>query len=148
MHTLLKLAQLRSTGHATRMPDERLPKKVFYEELQVGKRSKGGQKKRFKDTLKVSLKDSTYHLSPGNRVNRIRQRGVASSEREQMTTKQRESTKLNENATCAKPEPRNYLQSSFSELICSICNRQFRAKTWPNQPPENTPTHINYENKD
>ena len=58
VHTLLKLAQLRWTGHVARMPDERLPKKILYGELQVGKRSHGGQKKRYKDTLKTSLKDS------------------------------------------------------------------------------------------
>ena len=40
-----------------RMPDERLPKKILYGELQVGKRSHGGQKKRYKDTVKASLKD-------------------------------------------------------------------------------------------
>ena len=57
VHTLLNLAQLRWTGPVTRMPDERLPKTVFYGELQEGKRSQGGQKKRYKDTLKVSLKD-------------------------------------------------------------------------------------------
>ena len=57
VHTLLKLAQLRWTGNVTRMPDERLPKKTLYGELQVGKRSHGGQKKRYKDTLKASLKD-------------------------------------------------------------------------------------------
>ena len=57
IHTLLKLAQLRWTGHVTRMPDERLPKKFLYGELQEGKRSQGGQKKRYKDTLKASLKD-------------------------------------------------------------------------------------------
>ena len=39
------------------MPDERLPKKILYVELQVGKCSYGGQKKRHKDTLKASLKD-------------------------------------------------------------------------------------------
>ena len=57
MHTVIKLAQLRWSGHNIRMPDERLPKKVFYGELQEGKRSQGGQKKRYKDTLKSSLKD-------------------------------------------------------------------------------------------
>ena len=35
------------TGHALRMPDGRLPKKVFYGELQEGKHSQGGQKKRY-----------------------------------------------------------------------------------------------------
>ena len=39
------------------MPDERLPKNIFYGELQEGKRSQGGQRKRYKDTLKASLKD-------------------------------------------------------------------------------------------
>ena len=42
-------------------PDERLPKKVFYGELKEGKRSQGPgfffQEKRYKDTLKASLKD-------------------------------------------------------------------------------------------
>ena len=50
-HTVLKLAQLRWTGHVLRMPDERLPKEVFYGELQDGMRSQGCQKKRYKDTF-------------------------------------------------------------------------------------------------
>ena len=57
VHTLLKLAQLRWTGHVTRMHEERLPKKILYGELEMGKRSHGGQKKRYKGTLKASLKD-------------------------------------------------------------------------------------------
>ena len=57
VHTLLKFAQLRWTGHVTRIPDEPLSKKILYGEHQVGKRSHGGQKKRYKDTLKAYLKD-------------------------------------------------------------------------------------------
>ena len=57
MRTVLKLAQLKRTGHVIRMPDERLPTKVFYGELQDGKRSQGGKKKRYKDIVKASLKD-------------------------------------------------------------------------------------------
>ena len=56
VHTLLKLAQLTWTGHVTRMPDERLPKKVLYGELQEGKRSQGGQKTATKTPLKPRLR--------------------------------------------------------------------------------------------
>ena len=39
------------------MPDERMPKKIIHGEIQVRKHSHGGQKKRYKDTLKASLND-------------------------------------------------------------------------------------------
>ena len=58
------------------MPDERLPKKILYGELQVGKRSHGGQKKRYKDTLKASLKD--FNIPTGKRLHKIVQSGEAS----------------------------------------------------------------------
>ena len=60
------------------MPDERLTKKILYGEQQVGKRSHGGQKKRYKDTLKASLKDFNIPQSRGNRLHRIEQSGEAS----------------------------------------------------------------------
>ena len=51
IHTLLQKAQMRCAGYVTRMSDDRLPNG----ELCYGKRSVGGQKKRFKDTLKKTL---------------------------------------------------------------------------------------------
>ena len=59
VYTLLKLAQLRWTGHVTRTSDERLPKKVFMENCRkesVHKVTKI-QKKCCKDIHKASLKD-------------------------------------------------------------------------------------------
>ena len=64
MHTVLKLAQLMWTGHVIRMSDKQLPKKVFYGELKEGKRSQGGHKKRYQDTLKDSLKDFDIPMGP------------------------------------------------------------------------------------
>ena len=52
VHTLFKLAQVIWTCHVTGMSDERLPKRVFYGELQEGRRSQGSQMKRHKASLK------------------------------------------------------------------------------------------------
>ena len=56
VHAFLKRSQLRWAGHVFRMPNERLPKRLLYGELSKGKRSLGGQRKRYKDTVKASLK--------------------------------------------------------------------------------------------
>ena len=48
--------QLHWVGHVVRMPADRLPRQVLYGELKDGKRSAGGQKKRFKDNIKRTLK--------------------------------------------------------------------------------------------
>ena len=56
--------QLRWAGHVVRMPVDRLPRQVMYGELETGRRSAGGQRKRFKDNLKRSLKQ--FNLDPNS----------------------------------------------------------------------------------
>ena len=52
----IKRAQLRWSGHFVRMADDRIPKTVFYGELDAGHRTRGGKRKRCKDVLKATLK--------------------------------------------------------------------------------------------
>ena len=54
--SILMQSQLLWAGHVVCMKDHRLPNKQLYGELSQEKRFQGGQKKRFKDTLKVSMK--------------------------------------------------------------------------------------------
>ena len=111
VHTLLKLAQLRRTGHVTRMPDERLPKKILYGELQVGKRSHGGQKKRYKDTLKATFKDLNIPTESWEQIaqDRTKWRGLIRTQL--VNTKQKESAKPSRNVHSGKPELRHHQQS-------------------------------------
>ena len=106
VQNLLKFAQLRWIDHVTRMPYARLPKNVFYGELQEGRRSKGGQRNAIKTPLKPRLRVSIFQLSPGDRLHRIEQSGVASTTKEPHNLNQRESVKLKENVKNRKQEPR------------------------------------------
>ena len=53
--SILLQVQLRWAGHVTRMEDVRMPKGIFYSELQEGKRDRGAPGKRYKDQLKRQL---------------------------------------------------------------------------------------------
>ena len=55
-YAMLKRSQLRWAGHMCHISDDCLPKRLFYGKVKAGKCSHEGQKKHYKDTLKVSLK--------------------------------------------------------------------------------------------
>ena len=48
--------QLRWIGHVIRMPEHRLPRQILYSQLPEARRNPGGQKKRYKDNIKATLK--------------------------------------------------------------------------------------------
>ena len=129
IHTLLKLAQLRWIGHVTRMPDKRLPKKILYGEPEVGKRSHGGQKKRYKDTLNASLKDFNIPTESWEQIAKIVQSGEASQKGELVNTKQTRISEAEQKRAQRKARAKaSPTELSSSDLSCSICKRQFRAK--------------------
>ena len=56
IESMLLHRQLRWLGHVIRMPHSRLPHCMLYGQLKLGRRSVGGQQKRFKDHIKSILK--------------------------------------------------------------------------------------------
>ena len=120
------MAHVRWTGHVTGMPDERLTSKILYGELLVGQRSHGGQKKRYKDTLKAFLKDQQ---SRGNRlqIDRAKWRGLirrGAGEYEAKRISEAEQ-KLTQGKGRAKVSP---TELSSSDLSFSICNRHLELR--------------------
>ena len=129
VHTLLKLAQLRWTGHVTRMHEERLPKKILYGELEMGKRSHDCQKKRYKDTLKASLKDFNIPTGSWEQIPQdwakwrgLIRRGAGEYEAKRISEAEQ---KRAQRKTRAKASP---TELSCSDLCWFICNRQLRAR--------------------
>ena len=129
VHTLLKLAQLRWTGHVTRMHEEHLPKKILYGELEMGKHSHGGQKKQYKDTLKASLKGINIPTESREQIALDRakwwgliRRGASEYEAKRISEAEQKRAQHKARAKASSTE------LSCSDLSCFICNRQFRAR--------------------
>ncbi|KAI8515959.1 hypothetical protein Bbelb_067720 [Branchiostoma belcheri] len=55
IEALLLKAQLRWSGHVSRMDDSRIPRQLLYGELKLGSRRRGRPKLRYKDVLKNNL---------------------------------------------------------------------------------------------
>nr|VZI46419.1 unnamed protein product [Spirometra erinaceieuropaei] len=63
IYAILKQLQLRWSGHLVSMDDERLPKRLFHGDVATGSRRHRGPIRRYKDTLKSSLKCLQINLT-------------------------------------------------------------------------------------
>ena len=59
----IKRAQLRWSGHLVRTNDDRIPKALFYGQLKTSCRTRGGQRKRYKNVIKSTLKSCSIPLN-------------------------------------------------------------------------------------
>ena len=80
----------------------------------MGKRSRGGQKKRYKDTLKASLKVFNIPAESKEQIAQDRARGEVSSEEVLVNMRQKRSAKPSRNVHSAKPQIRHHQQSCLA----------------------------------
>ena len=127
IYTILKQSQLCWAGNVARMPDHRLPKRLFYGELQQGKRSHGGQKKRFKDTLKTSLK--AFAITPDSWEQTAMDRAKwHSSVHKGSKICEANRTAAAEQRRQARKARASNLQDDVPLVLCPNCQRTFRAR--------------------
>ena len=94
IEAMLMRTQLRWVGHVQRMSVDRMPKKNLYSKLSSGARNRGEQRKRYKDTLKQTLKltyinTETWHALAENRTvwRQAVKKGIRSFEAECLNTR-------------------------------------------------------------
>ena len=56
VESIIMASQLRWSGHLARIRDDCVPKALMFELLEEDRRSRGGQRKRYKDVLKTTMK--------------------------------------------------------------------------------------------
>lgn len=122
VEALITSSQLRWAGHVLRMSDDRLPKAVFYSELREGKRSVGGQKLRYKDTLKRHLKIAEIPIDTWE--------DIASQRQEWRTAVKRAITKTEEKRRkdYERAHERRHTTTACRDFICSKCHRCCRSR--------------------
>jgi len=125
--TTMRKAQTRWAGHVTRMDDSRIPKQLFYGELQHGERRVGGQRKRYKDSLKAYLKDfnievNTWETAASDRStwrSLIHKGALHSEEQRSHTAKEKRKTRKARAESAADSPPTHW---------CQTCGRGFHAR--------------------
>ena len=127
IHTLLQKAQLRWAGHVARMPDHRLPKQLLYGELKEGKRSRGCPKKRYKDSLKSSLKAFDIEVESWESDAQDRQRWRSQVASGAQRAESRRTTIAQQKRAARKARAASTSLTAPTHR-CSVCGRLFGAR--------------------
>ena len=122
IHAILMRTQLRWAGHVHRMEDNRLPKRLFYGELKKGKRSHGGQRKRFKDTLKASLKHCREEAAQDRQSWRASVKTCAVHFEAKRIQELQQTRQLRKDRSSIPSQP---------DIPCPHCSRKFKVKIGP-----------------
>ena len=127
IYTLLKKAQVRWAGHVVRMSDKRIPKQLLYSQLSTGKRPAGGQRKRYKDSLKVSLKSFNIDITDWENLAQDRSTWRSKITRGARTAELRHTADAQRKRAARKDRTTNTHMSN-ADYMCPTCGRGFCAR--------------------
>ncbi|XP_076049524.1 uncharacterized protein LOC143030251 [Oratosquilla oratoria] len=122
---------LRWAGHVNRMPDDRLPKQVLYAQMTHGKRSRGGQRKRYKDVIKRCLDHCNINTDSWEEASRDRPKWRTTIANGVQRLEARRTAKLEEKRTRRKErsEQRTTTNQPYTHHhICPHCHRVCRSR--------------------
>ena len=127
VEAMLTRRTLRWVGHTIRMPDERLPKKVLFSELAEGTRRPGGQKKRYKDHVKTTLK--ACNIDPNNLEDLATDRGQwRNSTKKGVQHLETERRNKRDRDRAARHQRQQQLQPQDAQHMCNICGMACRSR--------------------
>ncbi|CAH2106584.1 unnamed protein product [Euphydryas editha] len=119
--------QLPWCGHHSRIPDERVTKRIFFSELQNGKRKQGGQFLRYKDVQKRHMK--RCHIEPSKwedlAANRSEWRRLVRVQVSSFEEERRLKLDTRRDELKVKAHRRHHYNYVNGVLSCDQCGRNF-----------------------